>query len=189
MTISGPKPTYGKRALFFDRDGVLNDTVDRGDNFFVQGKKVRWTAPFNYGEFHLRSGVSELLEEAGRLGFLRILVTNQPDVTYGTMSVEEYERIMAEVKKLPFDDIYVCTHGRDDGCLCKKPLPGMLLTAAGKWGIDLNTSYMIGDTKIDTEAAKAAGCVSILLEDGRNSGITADRRAADFSELIRLVQE
>jgi len=189
MTINSPKPITGKRALFFDRDGVLNDTVDRGDNFFVLEKKVRWTAPFYYNEFHLKPGVAEMLETVGKLGFLRILATNQPDITYGTMPPEEHERIMAEVNKLPLDDIYICTHGRHDGCVCKKPLPGMLLTAAEKWGIDLASSYMIGDTKGDTEAAKAAGCVSILLDDGRNGAIPADRRAAKFDDIIRLIQE
>lgn len=189
MNINSPKSATNKRALFFDRDGVLNDTVDRGDNFFVLEKKVRFTTPYHYDEFRLKPVVVEMLEAVGKLGFLRILVTNQPDITYGTMPPEEHERIMAEVKKLPLDDIYICTHGRHDGCVCKKPLPGMLLTAAEKWGVDLAASYMIGDTKSDTEAARAAGCVSILLEDGRNGAVPADRRAAGYSDIIKLIQE
>lgn len=175
------------KAVFFDRDGVLNEVIDRGENFFVQGKKVRWTAPFNFSEFNLKSGVVEILEAIGKLGYLRILATNQPDITYGTMPPEEHERIMAVVKKLPLDDIYVCPHGRNDGCLCKKPLPGMLLEAAKKWDIHLPSSYMIGDTKSDLEAAKAAGVRSVIVTDGRNNDLEPDLRIENLFSILDII--
>ncbi|MBI5728685.1 MAG: HAD-IIIA family hydrolase [Candidatus Magasanikbacteria bacterium] len=190
MTINSPKiPATGKRAIFLDRDGVLNDVVDRGEDFFVQGKKVRWTAPFNYNEFRFKPGIVEVLEALGERGWLRILVTNQPDITYGTMPPEEHEKIMAEVKNLPLDDIYVCIHGRNDGCLCKKPLPGMLLTAAEKWGIHLPSSYMVGDTKSDLEAARAAGTRSIIISDGRNNDLASDWRAEELAAILDIIGE
>src|SRR3989338_11315000 len=95
------------KAIFFDRDGVLNEVIDRGKGFSVAGKQVRWSAPFRFNEFRLKSGLTELLEKIKEVGYLRILVTNQPDIAYGMMTAEDHELIMAEIKKLPFDDIYV----------------------------------------------------------------------------------
>lgn len=176
-----------KRAVFFDRDGVINDLVNRGDNCYVQGKKVRWTAPWTYTEFHLKSGVADLLRSIKDAGFLAILATNQPDLTYGTMKFEDHEKIMSEVSSLPFDDIFVCTHGRNDGCACKKPLPGMLLVAAQKWGINLPSSYLIGDTNSDVGAATAVGCKLILVNGIHNQEIVAQIKVDNLSEIIQII--
>jgi D-glycero-D-manno-heptose 1,7-bisphosphate phosphatase len=176
------------KAIFWDRDGVLNDVIDRGENFFVCGKKIRFTAPYNYDEFRLRSGAVEVLETVGKLGYLRILVTNQPDIAYGKMPQKEHERIMLEVKKLPFDDIFICFHRRDDGCLCKKPLPGMLHDATKKWDIDLSLSYMVGDTNDDLEAAKAAGVKFIVVSDGRNHELSSDLRIENLFSILDIIQ-
>lgn len=178
-----------KRAIFLDRDGVINDTVDRGENCFIQGKKVRWTAPWAYDEFHLKTGVLEALQAFHEAGYLVILATNQPDIAYGTMTREEHERIMAEVRKLPLDDIFVCEHGRDDGCECKKSKPGMLLDAAKKWGIDMAQSYLVGDTKNDAAAGRAAGCKVIIVDDGRNNELDADYKVSGLQEVQKLIED
>jgi len=177
-----------KRVVFFDRDGVINEMVDRGENFVVQGKPVRYTAPFHYHEFKLRPGVLEALTRVRAQGFLCILVTNQPDITYGIMSKEEYDKIMLEVIKLPFDDIFVCFHGRGDGCECKKPKPGMLLSAADKWNIDLTSSYIVGDTVNDIEAGRAAACRTVILEYPANQAVSADFRASTLAEIADLLE-
>lgn len=189
MGIPGKTKKYLKRAVFFDRDGVINDAIDRGDNFFVKGKKVRWTAPFSFSEFKLKDGVEAALRELGELELLRIMVTNQPDVAYGLMLPAEHERIMSEVKNLPFDDIFVCTHGRYDGCECKKPRPGMFLAAARKWGIDLEASFIIGDTASDTEAAQAVGCRSILIDGDNNKSLEAGIRALNLEEAVLAIKK
>ncbi|KKT29452.1 MAG: histidinol-phosphate phosphatase family protein [Parcubacteria group bacterium GW2011_GWC1_44_10] len=172
-----------------DRDGVINDTVDRGENVFVQDKKVRWTAPWRHDEFHCKDGVAVALEEFGKLGFLKILVTNQPDVVYGNMSQLEYDKIMADIKELSLDDIFVCMHGRDDGCECKKPKPGMLISAAQKWGIDLKKSFMVGDSESDIKASQAAGCKTILIDCAQNKNLKADARVTNLSEAVRYIHE
>jgi D-glycero-D-manno-heptose 1,7-bisphosphate phosphatase len=177
------------KAIFFDRDGVVNEVIDRGESFFTQGEDTRFTAPRNYSEFRLKSGVVEVLETVGKLGYLRILVTNQPDIAYGKLPQEEHERIMAEVKKLPFDDIFICFHRRDDGCLCKKPLPGMLHEAAKKWSIHLPSSYMVGDTSNDLEAAKAAGVRSVIVSDGRNNNLEPDSRIENLLSILEIINE
>lgn len=177
-----------KRAIFLDRDGVINDTVDRGENCFVQGKKVRWTAPWTYSEFHLKQGVREVLKAFHEAGYLVILATNQPDITYGTITREEHERIMADVRQLPLDDIFVCEHGRNDGCECKKPKPDILFDMAKKWGIDLEQSYMVGDTKSDVIAARTAGCKVVIVDNGHNSDLDADYRVSNLQEVRKLIE-
>ncbi len=177
------------KAVFLDRDGVINDVVDRGDNCVVGGKKVRFTAPWTYDEFRLKEGVPEALEEICRCGYLRILVTNQPDMAYGTMTRDAYDRIMADIKKLPLDDSMVCLHTRYDGCSCKKPKPGMLITAAEKWNIDLVSSYIIGDTDEDIGAGTHAGCRTILIAGRQNEGIEADYRATNLREAVTIIKQ
>ncbi|HEU0051361.1 MAG TPA: HAD-IIIA family hydrolase [Patescibacteria group bacterium] len=180
-----------RRAIFLDRDGVLNDLIDRGENFEVHGKKVRWTAPFSFEEFRLRPDIIEPLNAFQELGFLRVLVTNQPDMAYGLLPQEEYDRIMQAIACLPLDDIFVCPHRRDDDCVCKKPKPGMLFQAAEKWGIELTESYMIGDRMSDMEAGAAARCQSILIGNSEESGKTSFsiRRAKDLREALTMIQQ
>lgn len=174
------------RAVFFDRDGVLNNTIDRGENFFVHGKKVRYTSPFLYQEFCPKDGVAEVLESVRALGFLCILVTNQPDVAYGTMPLVDHEQIMAEVKTWPLDDVFLCPHARDAGCVCKKPAPGMILEAAEKWEIDLKNSFIVGDTENDCLAGARVGCQTILIDAPYNQEVLADYRVKDLNELIKF---
>lgn len=176
------------RAIFFDRDGVLNDSLDRGGNFFVRGKKVQWTAPFAYEEFRIKPKVIEVLKTAQAAGFLTILATNQPDVAYGLLPQKEYDRIMAEVATWPLDDIFVCHHTRDENCACKKPKPGMLLDAAKKWNIDLAQSYMVGDTESDMKAARAAGVASVLLRAPYNKDIVGEYEIESLPDLIFLLK-
>lgn len=175
-----------KRAVFFDRDGVIFPPVEwEGEN------KTR--APFSYQEFLDAGGVVSSAEAVIRAvrdsGFLAILVTNQPDVGYGHLSKEEWERIHAHARALPFDDEFVCFHGRDDGCECKKPKPGMLLAAAKKWDIDLATSYFVGDTEADTGAARAAGCRSILVDTPYNSMVVTDFRVHSLCDIAALIRQ
>jgi D-glycero-D-manno-heptose 1,7-bisphosphate phosphatase len=105
--------------------------------------------------------VREALIRLGQADWQRIVVTNQPDIAYGTLPLGEYEKIMSALRELPVDDVFVCPHGRDDGCACKKPKPGLLLDAAAKWDINLTASIMIGDSQSDVEAGQAAGCQTL----------------------------
>lgn len=176
------------QAVFIDRDGVINDIVDRGKNFLAAGKNVRWTAPFDYSEFRLKDGVFEALEEMRKAGWLLILITNQPDVDYGLLPIEEHKRIMKDIKALPFNDIYICIHGRDEGCSCKKPKPGMLFSAAEKWNINLSDSVMIGDMETDMVAAEAAGCSFFLIDSYYNKNLSAEIRVKDLAEALEKLK-
>ncbi len=178
-----------KRAIFLDRDGVLNDLVDRGDAFEVRGKKIRWSAPYSFQEFSLRSEVPDVLRDMRSLGLLQIVVTNQPDIAYGFLPEADHQKIMATLMQLPLDDAFVCLHTRTDGCSCKKPKPGLLLQAAEKWGIDLASSYIIGDREVDVLAGQAVGCKPILIESAETAELVVPFRASNLRQAFEMIQE
>lgn len=168
------------RAVFFDRDGVIVRTILR------KGFRLP-TSPFRMDEFAIFPWVSTALEVIRGTGFLRILVTNQPDVKRGLVSYDEWRAMQDKVEELGFDDIFICPHLTKDNCECKKPKPGMLLRAAEKWDIDLTRSYMIGDTSADTLAAQAAGCISILVNYFYNLDVAADYVVDNIIEAALLI--
>lgn len=157
------------RTVFFDRDGVILKAV-------VMDGRPR--PPHSIAEYKALSGImpgaKEAVEQIKAAGFLAILITNQPDIAYGVISKEEWQWIQDQLKDIPFDDIFICFHRRDDNCDCMKPKPGMLLDAAQKWNIDLAESFMVGDMESDVDAAKSAGCRSILVRRPYNEGVSAD---------------
>ena len=111
-----------RRAVFLDRDGVLNASLVR------DGKPY---APRSLAEFELLPGVPEALARLRQAGFLNVVVTNQPDVSNGKAKREEVEAIHAHLlKKFPIDAVKACFHTDSEGCACRKPKPGMLLEAA-----------------------------------------------------------
>ena len=176
-------------AIFLDRDGVVNAAVHRDSPAMPEG--TSYTAPYTLAEFKVLPGAAEAIRAFRALGFIVIAITNQPDVAYGNMTKESFSEILAATKKLGFDDIFVCAHGKNDGCECKKPKPGMILSAAKKWEIDLLKSYMIGDTANDIVAGKAAGCRTILLRRSYNEAEwgETDAVADDLAEAVKLIAE
>jgi D-glycero-D-manno-heptose 1,7-bisphosphate phosphatase len=145
-------------AVFLDRDGVINANIVR------DGKPV---APVSLDQFQLLPGVVEAAQRLKAAGYLLIVVTNQPDVANGLTPMATVEAMHAEIRRqMPVDDIRVCTHRDADQCQCRKPKPGMLLEAASNYGIDLASSFMVGDRWRDTEAGRAAGCLTIFVDCG-----------------------
>lgn len=151
-----------KKAFFLDRDGVINKLIIRA------GKAQ---APYSLEEFELYPGVAEACQKIKASGFLMIIVTNQPDVARGWVKYESVEIINNKIKELlPIDDIKICLHVNSDQCLCRKPMPGMLLEAAREWEIDLLESYMVGDRYGDISAGVSAGCKTVLVGPGDEQG-------------------
>lgn len=149
-----------RRAVFLDRDGVINRALEH---------ELRPYPPKNLAQFEI---FPEVLAACARLraaGFVLVVATNQPDVGRGTMSQEIVEDIHACVlSHLPIDRIEVCYHagrGMSD-CNCRKPKPGMLLRAARELGIDLGQSWMVGDRWRDVDCGYAAGCKTIFIDRG-----------------------
>jgi D-sedoheptulose 7-phosphate isomerase len=146
------------RAVFLDRDGVINRTFVRDGKPFP---------PYTLQELEVLPGVPEALQELKQHGYKLLVVTNQPDVARGKQSRQTIDAMhQALSAQLPLDDILVCYHTDRDQCDCRKPMPGMLLEAAKKHNIDLAASFMVGDRWRDIEAGYNAGCKTILIDYG-----------------------
>jgi len=144
------------RAIFLDRDGVINRAVVRN------GKPH---SPANVAEMEILPGVPEALHRLHAAGFLLIVVTNQPNVSRGIQTRASIEAIHTALRAaLPLSDIRVCYHDDADGCRCRKPAAGMLLDATRDEGIDLSTSFMVGDRWRDIEAGRRAGCKTVFID-------------------------
>ena len=147
-----------RRAVFLDRDGVINKA------FVRDGKPFPPPSP---QELEVLPGVPEALQELKSHGYVLLVVTNQPDVGRGKLSRKTLDEMHQGLRaQLPLDDILVCCHTDEDNCDCRKPMPGMLLEAARKHNIDLADSFMVGDRWRDIEAGYNAGCKTILIDYG-----------------------
>ena len=145
-----------KKAVFLDRDGVLNDVL------LKEGKPY---PPESLESLTILPGVAEAIRIFKRNDFEIVVVTNQPDVKRGTSSKEKVDLINEHLaSSLGIDNFYVCFHDEVDGCSCRKPLPGMILEAAFQIGIDLARSYMVGDRWRDVEAGQTAGCICYFID-------------------------
>ena len=149
-----------KRAIFLDRDGVINEAMVK------VGKPY---PPVGLENLRILSGVSEALESLRQKGFLNLVVTNQPDVARGKTPKHVVDAMHKRLtEELALDAIYTCWHDDKDNCNCRKPKPGLLEQAAREHGVDLKSSYMVGDRWRDVEAGRAAGCHTIFVEYGYN---------------------
>jgi D-glycero-D-manno-heptose 1,7-bisphosphate phosphatase len=132
--------------------------------------------PWSLGEFELLPGVDKACQMLKEAGFLLIVATNQPDVGRGTLRRGAVEQIHAAMlQQLPIDRVMVCYHGGEkagDPCDCRKPRPGMLLSAAKELRIDLARSFMVGDRWRDIECGARAGCRTIFIDWGYKEGLT-----------------
>ena len=144
------------QAVFLDRDGVLNSAVVR------DGKPY---PPETAEEVEVLPGVREAVERLMGAGFRLIVVTNQPDVARGTKSRAQIEEVHARLgRELGLNDFRTCFHDDKDACPCRKPAPGLLVSAAADLAINLSHSYMVGDRWRDVEAGQRAGCTSIFVD-------------------------
>ena len=142
------------RALFLDRDGVIN--IDHGYVCKIE-------------DFQFVDGIFEVLKKYQKLGFLLIVVTNQSGIGRGYYSSEDFKTVtdwmldILEKKDIFIDEVFHCNHEPDSGCKCRKPAPGMLFEACEKFDIDMENSWMIGDKKSDIDAAHNAGVKNTIL--------------------------
>ena len=176
-----------RKATIFDRDGVVNALVDRGEDFAANGFPMRFMAPFTFAEFELLPNVREALAITRERGYLNILATNQPDIALGRIQPDEFERMMAVVKAHGFDAMYVCKHRPKHGCDCRKPKPGMLLQARDEHRLDLSASYFVGDMETDVEAGIAAGVKTVLVTENLNLATRADFKVNSILHFAQLI--
>jgi len=165
-----------RKAIFLDRDGVINQ--------FVEGSPCINTPE----KFKLCPTAATAIGLINRTDYLAIVVTNQPGIAQGYASWEDIENVHAAMNKLleligvKVDDIFFCPHHPERGwpgeraefkipCDCRKPLPGLLLRAAEKHNIDLQNSWMIGDRIQDTIAGQMAGCKTYQINAEEDDGL------------------
>jgi D-sedoheptulose 7-phosphate isomerase len=155
-TISGDGQL--RRAVFLDRDGVINRPMVRNGKPFP---------PSGVKELELLPEVASSLLDLKAHGFSLFVITNQPDVARGVLSRESVEGIHQILSStLTLDDIFVCYHDDADHCACRKPKPGLLLEAQRKHNIDLSRSFVVGDRWRDIDAGHNAGCKALLIDYG-----------------------
>jgi D-glycero-D-manno-heptose 1,7-bisphosphate phosphatase len=163
-------PSALKPAIFLDRDGVIVE--NRAD--YVRA----------IDEVQIIPGALAALAQAARLPYRFVIVTNQSVVGRGLLTEPALAAINAYVHQTilaaggRIDGWYVCPHAAEAGCACRKPKPGMLLSAAADLQIDLPASVMIGDAVSDVQAGQAAGAQAIMVRTGRGVGQTAELRQA-----------
>ena len=172
-----------QKAIFLDRDGTINEEVG-----FLR----------DINDFELLPGVAEAIRKINSSGYLAIVITNQPVIARGEVTVDELDQIHNKMETLLgaegayIDGLYYCPHHPDKGyegevaelkinCDCRKPKPGMLLRAAHDFNIDLRKSWMIGDKDKDVMAGKAAGCQTVWIANTGTSSSDADFAASSGS--------
>ena len=155
-----------KRAVFLDRDGVINNYVCHPEFGTID-------SPATPDEFVLADGVPEGLEILGAAGFLLIVISNQPGIAKGRFTPALLDATTQKMKNQCgglLDAVYYCLHHPQavlpeyrQQCECRKPEPGLLFQAAQEWNVDLASSYMIGDGIVDIQAGAAAGAKTIFI--------------------------
>jgi len=153
------KMSEKRKAIFLDRDGVINKEVNHLSD------------PNN---FEFIEGSIEALKILKQKGFLLIIITNQAGIARGLFTDETLKSIHNKMNKrlkqdgVELDDIFYCPHHPDFSgpCDCRKPNPGMIFNAKSKYNIDLNNSFMIGDTLKDIQTGIAAKCKTVLVLTG-----------------------
>ena len=156
-----------KRAVFLDRDGVLNKSV------IIDSMP---TSPLTVDAVEIYADVPDACRRLITAGFELICVTNQPNIARGIQSADTIRAINARlVDELGLDGMRVCPHDDRDGCHCRKPKPGLILDAARDHDIDVAASFMVGDRWRDVDAGRAAGCRTIWIDRGyAEKGADAD---------------
>lgn len=169
-TVSAKNLCNKQKAIFLDRDGTIN-------------KYVGFLRQIN--DFELLPGVAEAIKEINASGYLAVVVTNQPVIARGEVTISQLDEIHNKMETLLgqegayIDALYYCPHHTDKGfegeipelkfdCECRKPKPGMLIKASYDFNIDLDKSWMIGDGKNDVLAGKNAGCRTVLIGDNED---------------------
>jgi D-glycero-D-manno-heptose 1,7-bisphosphate phosphatase len=179
------KHEVARRAVFLDRDGVINRVVVRNGIPYP---------PSGLEEFELYEDVPNGCARLKAANFLLIVITNQPDVGRGTQSRETVEAMNLKMQSaLPLlDRIEICYHAGErygQSCDCRKPRPGMILRAVAELNIDPKRSYVIGDRWRDVDCAHAAGCRAAFIQRGYKETLreAPDFTVANFNDAVSAV--
>ena len=136
-------------------------------------------------DFKVVSAAADPLKKLKAVGFVIIATTNQPGLSRGYQSRRELDRMHDMLRRdIPLDDIMVCPHDEADHCPCRKPRAGLLIEAAFKWHLNLDLSFVVSDKWQDAEAARTAGCTSLILKSPWNGQVHRDFLLTDFGAAV-----
>jgi len=146
------------KALFLDRDGVINLMIKKHSNFY---NKIMDDTPFKLEELKFNEGIGELVRIAKEKGYVPIIITSQPSIAKKECTLADYEKITAKIcdtLNIEHSNIFTCFHRPPftEECSCRKPKPGLFFMAKERHNINLKESIMIGDSSVDIQAAQSA---------------------------------
>ena len=183
ILFSKPAENAKRAAIFIDRDGVINQR--RPDDYVL-----------DWSQFIFVPGIREALKELSTLGLPMIVISNQAAVGKGLLDKTVLEDITLKMHRVLATEgtfltgAYYCPHRPDEDCACRKPKPALLVSAANDFGIDLSRSIFVGDSETDEQAARAAGCASVLFNSDLGIRLTCPlgsmtvRPATDLASLV-----
>jgi D-glycero-D-manno-heptose 1,7-bisphosphate phosphatase len=188
-----------RSAVFLDRDGVLNELVPDPLTDACE-------SPLDVEDVRLVPGAAVAAAQLARLGYVLVCVSNQPAAAKGTVSVAQLRAVHARVLELlalegvALDHSRLCLHHEhgvvprlSKPCSCRKPAPGMLLDAAASLGLDVSSSWMVGDTDADISAGIAAGTRTVLIRNPasvhkRLQAVSPTLTADDLADAVRKLR-
>jgi D-glycero-D-manno-heptose 1,7-bisphosphate phosphatase len=191
-----------RRAVFLDRDGVINQMVYHPEFGTLD-------SPANPDEFELVPGAAEAIRRLNQLELLVVVVSNQPGIAKGKFTADLLQAVKVKMERAveaeggSLNGIYYCLHHPEAllpeyrvRCRCRKPEPGLLFQAADDLQIDLSRSYMVGDGITDMSAGRAAGTTAILvssrkwyvMDELEKQGVWPDHIAGDLDEAGRVIE-
>lgn len=173
-----------KRALFLDRDGILDELV-----FYPSHGE--WEAPRRVEDVRMIEGIRAPLQRLIDAGWLLFIVTNQPNVAKQKATLEDVQAVHEHVVQslgVTITKSYQCFHQASDRCGCRKPSPHFLREAANEFDVDLTQSWMVGDQDSDLLCGRNAGCRVALIEhrgsEHKRGNVEPDLRVKDLEELV-----
>ena len=167
----------GKKTIFLDRDGVIN-------------REVQYL--YKIDDFEFIDGIFDACLYFQNLGYQIIIITNQSGISRGYYTERDYQKLTQwmldqfENKYINILDIFHCPHGPNSSCNCRKPMPGMFLSAKTKHNIDMKQSWMIGDKEVDVIAANASGISNTILV---RSGHRIDESKSKANFFLDTIQQ
>lgn len=168
-----------KLGVFIERDGILNQ---------ARVERRYQVSPLTLEDFRVIQETAPLLARLKAAGLVLIATTNQPGLSRGCQSRRELDRVHALLRAtFPLDDILVCPHDETDRCPCRKPKPGLLVEAGFKWHLHLDHSFVVSDKWQDAEAARAAGCTSLMIQSPWVGTVHRDFALSDLAAVVEKI--
>ncbi len=168
-----------KLCVFIERDGILNR---------ARVERQYQVSPLTLEDFQVNEEAIPLLKRLKAAGLLLIATTNQPGLSRGYQSRRELDRMHDLLRsRFPLDDLLVCPHDETDRCPCRKPKPGLLVEAGFKWHLNLDRCFVISDKWPDAEAARTAGCTSLMLQSPWLGNVHRDFLLPDLAAIVEKI--